>query len=419
VSLQIDNVDTDNDCTVGFLQRARVVYVSTKTVVFDDLSNPLFGQTNAEMTAMGAEFDNVTLPVETGYFGDPLALDPTLGNKGHVFIFFTQKVNTFQGGGIAGFVNSCDFFPYDTSSNPATRDTVSNEAPIFYAYVPTSTTGTGSTSVTGWHSFVRSVLPHETKHIVSYAERIANNADAFEENWLEESTAQTASEIYGRTYEGNSWKGHAAYGTTLHCEWTNNFCGGDHPLVMLHHYGYLYDYLSNFPNETPVAVSGGEVFYGGAWSFVRWSVDQYASDEATMLKAITQSLHQFGMDNLSARAGAAPGVLTSRFAMASAVAPYPVTPADPLLTFPSWQQGAIFFGLHSDSPGGFPQAYPLVPVFINYGGFSTTGAMEAGGANAILLTGGQTSNQVIALTNSNGAALDPGSPIRLAIARVQ
>jgi hypothetical protein len=60
-----------------------------------------------------------------------------------------------------------------------------------------------------------------------------------------------------------------------------------------------------------------------------------------------------------------------------------------------------------------------VPVFINYGGFSTTGAMEAGGANAILLTGGQTSNQVIALTNSNGAALDPGSPIRLAIARVQ
>jgi hypothetical protein len=45
--------------------------------------------------------------------------------------------------------------------------------------------------------------------------------------------------------------------------------------------------------------------------------------------------------------------------------------------------------------------------------------MEAGGANAILLTGGQTSNQVIALTNSNGAALDPGSPIRLAIARVQ
>ena len=412
LTVKIDDIDHDPNCTIGFDRRARVAYVSSTTVVFDDLANPLFGQLNAEMQAMGAEFDALTLPVETTYFGNPLAYDAALGQKGHVLIFFTSKVNSFAGGGIAGFVNSCDFFAYDVTPGPL-QDTVSNEAPIFYAFVPTT-----AGNVPSWQSFVRSVLPHESKHLASYAEKFQRGAISFEDTWLEEATAQTASEIWGRNFSSAAWKGHATFATTLGCEYPTNPCGGDHPTVMRHHFGYLYDYLSNFTLETPTS-DAAEVYYGGAWSFVRWAVDQYAGDEATMLQGITQTTTIFGVDNLVARAGAPYAEMSSRWALASALAAYSVTPADPKLRFPSWDQGGIYRGLNSNEPTIWVDPYPLLLPNISFGAFQVGATVPGGGARIYHLSGTQAQDQLISVQAAVGTPLPPTSPLRLAIVRVQ
>jgi len=417
MNVRIADLNNDVDCTKGFNQRARVVYASAKTVIFDDMSNPLFGQVDAQMQQMGQEFDNVTLPVETTNFGNPLAYDATLGNKGHVLIFFTSKVNTFIGGNLLGFVYSCDFYPYDVSGNPATQDTVSNEAPIFYAMVPT-VGGTGVHSVAGWQATLRPVLAHETKHIVSYAEKFQRNAMAFEDAWLEEATAQTASEIYGRTYTGATWKGNNQYATTVRCEVVLTACTGDHPAVMTHHFGWLMDYLSNFALDGP-SMNQAEAEYGGSWNFVRYTVDQYSPVEADMLQAITQTTTVFGTANLALRAGVPWSTLVTRWNAAIALAQYGTTPADPLLTIPSWDMKGIYNGLNADWSSAFTTPYPLLVNSVPFTGFQWSTTVQGGGAALTRVNGAQASPLLLSFLAPNGTIPLAGNPLRLGIFRIQ
>jgi len=369
------------------------------------------------MQQMGQEYDNVTLPVETTNFGNPLAYDASLGNKGHVLIFFTSKVNTFAGGNLLGFVNSCDFYPYDVSGNPATQDTVSNEAPIFYAMVPTPG-GTGSYSVAGWHSTLRPVLAHESKHIVSYAEKFQRGAINLEDPWLEEATAQTASEIYGRTYSGATWKGFNLYATTLKCEVVVSACTGDHPAVMTHHFGWLMDYMFDFNIDGP-SMDQAEAYYGGSWNFVRYSVDQYAPVEADILQAITQTTTVFGTANLALRTGVPWGIMTSRWNTAIALAQYGITPADPLLTIPSWDVKGIYNGLNADWPSAVTSPYPLTVNSVAYSGFQWSATVPGGGAAVTRVTGAQTSPLLLSFLAPNGTLPSTTNPLRVGIVRIQ
>jgi hypothetical protein len=330
--------------------------------------------------------------------------------------------NEFRG--VAGFVSICDFFPR-TAPDPRDAAPVSNEAAIFYAYVadPDNPVRERRVAVDQWRSFIRGVIAHESKHIVSYAEKLARGASELEEPWLEEATAQTSSEIYQRTYSGQRWKGKGAFATTVGCEpplEPVNHCAGDRPQVMLHHFAYLYDYLSSGGAESPVG-DDGLAYYGGSWSFVRWAVDQYASSESAFLQAITQSTDRVGIANLEARTGQGFQSMVANWTLAAALPRYATaSSANPLLSMPSWDYRSIFAGMNRQLRG-FLLQYPLTPLRTTSGAFTIpVTTVRGGGASIVEIAGGpRRVRQLLQLQSLDGTALPPTSPLRLLIARVQ
>ena len=420
----INNDVGDTVCVKGFEVRARTVYVGEKTALFEDIDSPSSGQMDEFYRSIGEEFENVIYPMLVENFGDPLAFDPELGAKGKVLMLFSPVVNQ-NFGGVAGFVSGCDFYPYDSLPG-ADQNTVGNEAAIFYAYVPENAT---ADAIDRWQAFVRGVLAHESKHLSSYAAKFANGASALEEGWLEESTAQLASEIYQRTFSHSPWKTPTSFLASVGCEpplTTRNGCTGDHPQVMLHHFTYLYDYLHGGSAESPIG-SSADAYYGGAWSFVRWTVDQYAPSEAGILHAMTQSTTTFGLANILTRIDATFPEVVAGWSLASAVAGVSdFTPESPLLTFPSWKQGEIFARMHEElilaSTGdpAFPLTYPLVPDTASFGDFARSVSVLHGGGVALFdLRSTTAEREPIEITLSSGAPLPADSPVRTTIVRVK
>jgi hypothetical protein len=420
----IDRDVGDTICVKGFDVDARTVYVGEKSILFEDVNSPVKGQIDEFYQSIGAEFDNVIYPMLVENFGDPLAFDQEMGGKGKVLMLFSPVLNE-NFGGVAGFVSGCDFYPYDAAAGPD-QNTVGNDAAIFYAYVPDDAT---MSSIENWQAFVRGVLAHESKHLSSYAAKFANGASELEEGWLEESTAQIASEIYQRNFSHSPWKSPTSFLASVGCEpplTARNGCAGDHPQVMLHHFTFLYDYLKDGRSETPIG-SSSDAYYGGAWSFVRWTIDQYAPSESGILHAMTQSTNTFGIDNIVSRIDATFPELVSGWSLASASAGVgSFSPESPLLTFPSWKQGEIFAGMHdelvltSTGESAFPLLYPLVPDTASFGDFvRQVSALHGGGAALFDLTSTTAERQPIEITGTTGEPLPANSSVRTTIVRVR
>ena len=73
----------------------------------------------------------------------------------------------------------------------------------------TSPRNTALSGRSQWRRQMPATMIHEAKHITSYAERLSRDATLFEQVWLEEGTAQIASEMFGRAIHGNGWRGDA------------------------------------------------------------------------------------------------------------------------------------------------------------------------------------------------------------------
>jgi hypothetical protein len=419
LAFHVRDINTDDDCTKGFTVKARAVYVGTRAVVFEDVDAPLGGTMDAFFQRIGSEFDESTYPMLVQNFGDPLAYDAQLAGHGKVLILFTPLLNN-QFRNVAGFVSACDFFPYDTTTGPD-QDLVSNEGAIFYAFVPMTTSEQPLRE-----AFIRGVLAHEAKHLASYAAKFASGAEDLEDSWLEEATAQIASEIYQRTYSHTMWRQRALYRTSVGCEpplMQVNGCTGDHPQVMLHHFGYLYDYHSAADPLSPVGDDAASN-YGGAWSFVRWAIDQYAGSEAAMLQAMTQTTTRYGIANLVSQTGEPFDRMLVRWSLASALPRYAgFAPADPTLTIPSWDHRDIFAGMHQQlataaGDAAFPLPYPLVPTALHAGPLDFSIPPLPGGATAYFeLSTPQPARQTIGVRAGDGGEVGKG--VRVGIVRVR
>jgi uncharacterized protein YjdB len=393
---------------------ARVVYIGEHSVVLEDTASVLARKIDADLIAIAQQFETVSYPLLLN-FGNPLARDASTDGNGRILILFTPKVNALTAG-ILGFVAACDLYP--VSQDPAVAG--SNEAEIFYARTVTDTSP-GSTSLSGlsqWRRQMPATMIHEAKHIASYAERLSRGATQFEQVWLEEATAQVASEMFGRAIRGNSWRGDATYRQTLYCEArpTESGCA-DGVIAMSNHFNFLSDYLQRF--ETKSILSGAEDsdIYGSAWLFTRWLLDTYGgTDEGAFLRRLVQTGTLSGTANVEAVSGRPFPQLFAEFTLMLA-GDNLANVATPNVE-PSWNLPDIFAGLAEI--GAAPRA-PLAIRQSTGGAVSVSGRNVKGGSGVLVKLGplGAGVTQLLDLKSTPTSPLPATSPVGLTVVRVE
>ncbi len=409
-----------NFCEVGKspVITARVAYVGPKTIVLEDNASPLAGKIDADMIALAQEFESVSFPLLLN-FGNPLAFDDSTDGNGRIIMMFTPQVNA-AGAGILGFVQLCDLF----DPKRDLRVNASNKAEIFYARAVTDTSPT-STTLNGrpqWKRQMPATLIHESKHITSNAERFADPRPAIDEEvWLEEATAQVASELYGRAIHGNGWRTNSTYTGTLDCEIRPGTprCGAG-TFVMGNHFLYLADFLQKIEAKTILSGTDDNDIYGSSWMFVRWLTDTYGgSDEGAFLRSIVKSVTTRGVINVTTPSGKSWAELLSQFTLMLA--------ADELagVSSPyqegSWNLPGVFAGYNQDLQNP-PPAAPLAIRQAAFGSsFQATATLKGGGALLVRVSGtpGAAGTQLLDLHAINGGALPAGSKIGIAVLRIQ
>ncbi|HMG71094.1 MAG TPA: IPT/TIG domain-containing protein, partial [Gemmatimonadaceae bacterium] len=393
---------------------ARVVYVGSRAIIYEDVLAPLAGQMNDKFITLGQEFDATMYPSDANNFGDPLITDVDTDMDQHLNMVFTPVIPS----SLAGFVVSCDFFP--RSANNQT----SNFGENFYARVPRvpGTAFDGTDNPAQFLRLIRGVIVHEVKHIAAFGARLENpNATSFEESWLEEGMAMVAEEVWARdnVYAGASWKGNMIYGTTLSCDVRPSSCAGA-PYVMFDHFARVYSFLDS-PGASSLfgrVADGDFVFYGASWSFIRYNVDRYATSEQTYLRGITGSVLT-GIANIAQQSGADPTQILGNWSLALYLDGTMAGNAD--VNIASWDTRNIFAGMNTDFPqsNNFPKPHPLVPQVLGSGDFTVDNAGIHGGSfspfDLVGLSGG---TRTIGL--SAGGPGNPGTGLfRLVIARIQ
>jgi Big-like domain-containing protein/IPT/TIG domain-containing protein len=410
---------TLNTCSAFKTVRARVVYVGTKNVVLEDSIAPLATTMDADLSDIGREFDDVMYPILTQNFGDPLAYDAQTDNNGRILMFFTPRVDSISAGGLQGFVSACDLFP--PSADPLVAG--SNQAEIFYARVPKN-----ATQLTDFRRDMKGTVIHESKHITANAEKFASPLEAIpEESWLEEGTAQIATELYARTrpqYEGVTWKSNATYLQTVYCDVRPTFAGrcNGAQFLMADHMAELHDYYRANETKSYLSRASSDItIYGSAWKFARWATDQYGTSESAFLKSIVLETQLSGVANIEDKTHRPFAELSGWFTLALLADDYPgfTPPTDAKYTFPSWNIPDIFSGLAQDFPQSFFTA-PLNTHFVTFGDFNVAVPAVAGGSGSLFtLYGTQSGAQAVGVRASGGGSPDPSTPLRIVFLRVQ
>ncbi|MGH7689581.1 MAG: hypothetical protein ACREN3_08260, partial [Gemmatimonadaceae bacterium] len=392
---------------------ARVAYVGTKSIIWEDVAAPLAGTMDSYFARLGQEFDSTMYRSDSTYFGDPLVTDPYTDDDHHLDMVFTPAVPS----GVEGFVIACDLFPRDSVNNPS-----SNFGEFFYAVVPTvAGTGFNGNTPDAWLREIRTTVVHEVKHIASFGARLTNGATSFEESWLEEGMAREAEEVWLRNNIYHvPWKGDARYANTLYCDVrpTVSQCTGA-PYGMFGHFNTLYSVLTA-PGASSLfgRVSDNDFnFYALAWSLSRWADDRYAMSDAAFLRGITQATTTTGMASISALTGQSTDDLLGHWILSLDLDGDVAFASNLDVQFPTWNTRDVYAGMSADFPGYFPQPFPLAPLALPAGPFAVDNAGIHGGAFAMYeLNTSATSGQTLSLVGAGGAG--PASyGLRIAIAR--
>ena len=431
LSLRIPNINNLCSMTGAVTVGARVVFVGQHGVVLEDTLSPTRAQLDTLYQKVGQEFDTDMWSLLNTNYGSPLALDSLTDNNARFYMLFSHVINGLNG--IAGFVASSDFF--SQTDCPA-----SNLAEIFYARVPELPSDPTNPFQTGtpesWYRTTRSIMMHEVKHIVSFAERFARNYTPTAsynaaDRWLEESSAMLAEELYARHVYGYGAKQNVTYEQSVGCEVrpggsvnpTYGNCGLGKPLSMFDHFILLYNYESNIEALSPLGAlgAGDATFYGSGWSFLRWVVDTYGGSESGFLTAMTRETANPGVQNIEARTGRTFAELANDWAIALVMDDYPgFSPANPKHQMQSWNVPDIFAGMNTDfsSQGFFLNPVPLTLRAASFGRFAIDVSSVRGGSMAVFEVSGAPANTQLFEVHGLAGASFPAD-MRVNIIRVQ
>ncbi len=195
-SLVVLNANGDQNCSNPINVTARVAAVSTTAIVVADTANPTGGFTDAEYLSFATMFDTLISPLDIANFGQPTDID----KNGKTIIFFTKEVNKLtprgSGGVVGGFFFERDLFP-TADTQQLFGCATSNVAEMYYSLVPDPNARfSDARSKKSVQDLTPGTLAHEFQHLINAGRRIyVNNADDFEDGWLNEGLSHIAEEL--------------------------------------------------------------------------------------------------------------------------------------------------------------------------------------------------------------------------------
>jgi hypothetical protein len=357
VTLRVPRISegVEKACELYDEVRGRVAFVGARSIIVEDVANPVVNDLDDYYRQIGEDFDARQYPVVADNFGDPLLLDASLDDNGRVYMLFTRLVDASR---IAGFVWSGDF--YARTDCPQ-----SNVAEIFYGYVPSNSDPQYAANSAGeWFWSIRSTVVHEVKHIASFAQRISRFAARGEEMWLEEATAMAAEELWARQVFEYAADANVGYNASVGCEIRGALgivpCAGK-PSALFQHFLLLAEWMQQPNQRTPLGRSseGDGSFYGSGWLFLRWAIEHSGRQERDVLRDLTQTTAR-GTANLEARVGRPFADLISDWALAVLLDERPgTTPANSRWSIRSWNVRDVFAGLNREQSQLMPTEFPL------------------------------------------------------------
>jgi hypothetical protein len=391
-------------CTNQIPIGARVAAVTSGTIVVADTANPTGGFTDAEYASFATTFDTLINPLDVNAFGNPTDID---GN-GKIIILFTKEVNKLTPRGsqgvVGGFFFERDLFPH-TGTSDFQGCAGSNQAEMFYVMVPDpNAVFSDARSKSGVLNLTVSTLAHEYQHLINASRRMyVNDADDFEQVWLNEGLSHIAEELLyyrlsGKAPRQNIGVNDIAVNSATQAVYFNN--QGDN--------------LSRFeifleqPNTTGVYSNNDSLQTRGAtWNLLRYLADHRSgtSSDADTWKLLDNS-RTTGLTNLASVFGS--NIMTQIRDWGTSVFSDDVPGVtDPRFLEPSWNHRSIFPRLCNDSSCSSTLGrYPLTVIPLSDNSPANT-SIVAGGAAYIRFTVPQGANASIDWKSTGLATASP------------
>ncbi len=387
------------------------VTATAKTVtghlaIYVDNTAPTGGLSQSDLDNLGTLFDSRLYALDTTAFGRESDID----NNTVVAVLMTGVVNKLvtksqceQSGGafVAGFFFGADIDP------AFANDPRFNHGEVFYSIVADSA---GTLSCAHTASSLKRLVPvtfvHEFQHMISYNQHVLLRSGDPQATWLDEGLSHFAEELGGRSYlPGDP----ATF---------SDYVIGD----LLNAYGYLDSSGTHFLAFDAGIGSLSE--RGAAWLFVRYLVDQFASDTsfsaiATFMRSLEQT-NLVGGATVTAATGQPFATVVSRWALANYVSDLPGFNAPPELQYVSWRFRTIYASLHAQRPDRFGKPFPLTTPSMLATAVSLVGTLRAGSGWYALATQAPSAPGFRLLFSGPGGAALPAALIpRLNVIRIQ
>jgi hypothetical protein len=362
------NVNGIENCTNPLYHRARVAAIGTHSIVLADSLNPAGGFTDADYVRYAARFDTLVYPLDVGAFGEPTDLD---GN-GRIGLIFTLEVNRLTPSAspvyVGGFTFSRDLFPKNGSAR-ADACLGSNEGEFFYLLAPDPLgTVNGNRRTAGFvDTNTTAVIAHEFQHLINSSRRLyVNNADQFEEKWLDEGLAHIAEELLfyreaGLAPRSNLDAPDIQASQRRATAFNLDMSGGGNTT---RYRGYLF----NPSRSSPYAANDSVNTRGATWNLLRYLADRAASTDGDVFYRLANG-PAIGMSNLQAVFGK--DITTKLRDWATTHAVDDIAATAPELQQQSWNWHSIYTELYKSYPLALPQLLDAT---------SYSGTVVAGGA---------------------------------------
>ena len=344
------NANANDPCTNPQIHAGRVVAITNRSIVVADTANPTPTFTDAQYASIGTTFDTLVDAVDTAAFGAPTDID----KNGKVLIFFTYAVNQLtpaaSSGVVGGFFYERDLFP-TTSTSQAQGCPTSNVGEMFYMLVPDPNgTINGNKRDTAYvRQLTIGTTAHEYQHLINAGRRMyVNNANSFEEVWLNEGLSHVAEELLYYRVSGLSPRQNIT-AATIRATQTSVDVFNDY---QNNNFQRFRQFVTKVPNASPYANNDSLETRGATWDLLRYLADHRGAGDADTWRLLVNS-STTGLPNLTNVFGA--NIMDQIRNWATSVESDDVPGvSDTKFLQPSWNLRSVFVDGYQKGVGPYP-----------------------------------------------------------------